>query len=390
MFEASVVYKANLEAKERIVVNQGGTSSGKTYSILQLLFTYAMITPMQVVTVVGQDIPNLKKGAYRDAKNIYNSCDDIKTRFSRPNETDRVFTCINGSVIEFSSFKDAQDAKSGKRDYLFVNEADGILWDIYWQLALRTRKKIFIDYNPSSRFWVHDNLIGKAGVKLIISDHRHNPFLSEGEHAKIEEISDTELFKVYARGKTGKITGLIFNNWDIVDKMPSTYKGRWIGLDYGFVNDPTTLVDIRLSGGELWIDELVYSCGMSNKEIASEYKEQVGGDIQIVADNAEPKSNAELKNMGLPIEGAQKGQGSINLGIDILKRYKWHVTRRSANIRKELLSYKWKVNKDGIPVNEPIDFFNHGMDAIRYVALNKLCFRPKHRRPKAKITQNIA
>lgn len=210
MFTTSIIYQANLEATESIVVNQGGTSSGKTYSIIQLLFTLAIACPMQVITVVGQDIPNLKKGAYRDAKTIYSNSKDLQQWFGKPNETDRVFTCTNGSIIEFTSYQDEQDAKSGKRDYLFVNEANGISYDIYRQLAIRTRKKIFIDYNPSASFWVHEELIGKEGVKLIISDHRHNPFLTQEQHDKIEGISDPDYWKVYARGLTGKIEGLLF------------------------------------------------------------------------------------------------------------------------------------------------------------------------------------
>lgn len=389
MFQTSVVYKANLESQKKININQGGTSSGKTFSIIQLLFTHAITKPMQVITVVGQDIPNLKKGAYRDAKSIYNSSSTLKQWFYKPNETDRIFTCSNGSVIEFSSFKDAQDAKSGKRDYLFINEADGISYDIYWQLAIRTRKKIYIDYNPTSRFWVHDNLIGKPDVKLIISDHRHNPFLSKEEHEKIEGISDVELFKVYSRGKTGQIKGVIYSKWDIVDEMPSVYKERWLGLDFGFVNDPTALVDIRLSEGELWVDELLYNTGMLNRDIANEYRNLVKSLVQIVADSAEPKSIAELSCLGLKIEPSMKGPDSIKNGIDILKRYKIHITRRSVNLRKEISNYKWKVDRNGRVLNEPVDIFNHGMDAMRYVALNKLSVRPQFKGAKYKVTQTI-
>ncbi|MCP3895888.1 MAG: terminase [Bacteroides sp.] len=381
--QTSCIYKANLESTCRVNVNQGGTSSGKTYSLIQLLFTLAVADPMQVITVVGQDVPNLKKGAYRDAKTIL-ARDEFLWSFFNVNETDRVMTGQNGSVIEFTSYKDAQDAKSGKRDYLFVNEANGISYEVYWQLAMRTRKKIFIDYNPNARFWAHENLIGREGVKLIISDHRHNPFLSKEEHDKIEGIEDEELWKVYARGKTGQIMGLIYRNWDIVDKMPDTYKQRWCGLDFGFTNDPTSLIDVRLSGGELYLDELVYSTGMLNNDIYEAYKSLCNG-ILVIADSAEPKSIAELRNLGMRIEPAIKGRDSIKNGIDILKRYKIHVTRRSINLRKELLSYKWKVDRDGSTTNKPIDSYNHGLDSCRYVALNQLLIKRQAKRPKSKL-----
>jgi phage terminase large subunit len=148
----------------------------------------------------------------RDALNIYNSSDQLKTMVKNYNKTDRIFEFHNGTLIEFKSYTDAQDAKSGKRDYLFINEANGITYDIYNELSLRTRKRVFIDYNPNSNFWVHEHLIGKKNVELIISDHRHNPFLTQPERDKIELLkeADEELWKVYARGLTGKIMGLVF------------------------------------------------------------------------------------------------------------------------------------------------------------------------------------
>lgn len=154
----------NYMSRKKVVVNQGGTSSGKTWNILDVLFVLAIQQKGIVITVVGQDIPNLKKGAYRDAKRIWSESPTYRAWFGKPNESDRIFTAANGSIIEFTSYQDEQDAKSGKRDYLFVNEANGIPYDIYWQLAIRTKYKIFLDYNPNSRFWVHDLLMGRDDV----------------------------------------------------------------------------------------------------------------------------------------------------------------------------------------------------------------------------------
>jgi predicted phage terminase large subunit-like protein len=213
-FNTTPVFEANRTSGKRIIVNQGGTSSSKTYSIIQLLALLA-IQGSCVITVAGQDIPNLKKGALRDALNEYSTNLFIKRHILNYNKSDRVFEFKNRSIIEFNSYGDEQDAKSGKRDYLFINEANGIAWEVYWQLDIRTRKKIFIDYNPTTRFWVHEKLIGRNDVDLIISDHRHNPFLTQDEHDKIESIADPEYWKVYARGKTGKIEGLLFPESDL-------------------------------------------------------------------------------------------------------------------------------------------------------------------------------
>ena len=383
----SIVFKANYDAEERIVVNQGGTSSGKTYAIVQLLFIYAIQESLQVITVVGQDIPNLKKGAYRDAKQIWSNNKELQEWFAKPNETDRLFTCKNGSIIEFTSYSNEQDAKSGKRDYLFVNEANGIPYDIYWQLENRTRKKVFIDYNPSARFWVHEKLIGKKDVKLLISDHRHNSFLSEEEHRRIESIDNPEYFKVYARGITGKMQGLVYQNWSLCDSMPDVYKKRYLGIDFGFTNDPTAIIDVRLHEGQLWVDELCYKKGMLNSDIANVLRDNdISRTIEIIADSAEPKSIRELNNMGFKLEPAIKGADSIKNGIDVLKRYKLNITRNSTNIRSELLAYTWKINRaTGDVTNEAIDAFNHALDALRYVALNKLGEKPVLKGARAKI-----
>ena len=377
--ERLYLYDLNINSDKRVLVNQGGTSSGKTYSIMQVLFELGYEEPNSIITVVGQDIPNLKVGAYRDAKTIMNSNDFVTDFYPTINEGERIIKCKNGSIIEFKSYADAQDAKSGKRDYLFVNEANGISYDIYWQLAIRTRKKVFIDYNPTARFWAHDELIGREGVELIVSYHKGNRFLSEEEHQRIESIADPELKRVYARGKTGKIEGLVLTNWEICDTLPpeEEWKMSCFGLDFGFTNDPSALEQVVLAHGELWIDEKIYSTGLTNPEIAERAKEQgVSGQQQIVADCAEPKSIRELQGCGLWVTASPKGADSIVSGLDILKRYKIHVTRHSLGILSNLRAYKWSKDKDGNTTNKPEDKNNHGIDAIRYVVLEKL---PVHR-----------
>lgn len=373
------LFRANMEAQQRVVVNQGGTSSGKTYSIMQVLFVMGIEQAGLIMTVVGQDIPNLKKGSYRDAKAILASSEVLSLWYPTINESERIIRCINGSIIEFTSYQDEQDARNGKRDVAFFNEANGISYEIFWQIYMRTRLKVFIDYNPSARFWVHEKLLGKPDVKLIISDHRKNQFLSQEQHDMIEHIDDDELWKVYARGRTGKITGLVYTNWEIVEEMPTREEWKMMayGLDWGFVNDSTALVQVVLAHGELWLDELIYEVGMTNPQIATKMKEKgITSRDEVIADSAEMKSIAELNGMGLHVIPCVKGAGSVNNGIDIVKRYRMHVTRRSRGLRKELLNYKWKVNKDGEATNEPVDAFNHSLDAVRYVCAKKLNIHP--------------
>lgn len=375
LFSVLPLFDANINSTERTVVNQGGTSSGKTYSIMQVFYVLGMQERGQVLTVVGQDIPNLKVGAYRDAKTILEKSPLLSQWWNTINEGERIIKCVNGSIIEFKSYADEQDAKSGKRDYLFINEANGISYGVYWQLSIRTRKRVFLDYNPTARFWVHDEVIGKPDTRLIISDHRRNYFLTDDEHARIEGITDKEYWKVYARGLTGKIEGLVLTNWDICEELPpmEEWKMQSFGLDFGFTNDPSALEQVVLAHGELWVNELIYSTGLTNPDIAERASEQgLTSQQQIIADCAEPKSIRELQAAGLWVTASPKGADSIINGLDILKRYKIHVTRRSMGILDNLRSYKWAKDRDGNTTNKPEDKNNHGIDALRYVALAKL------------------
>lgn len=379
------LYAANADPTPRFLVNQGGTSSGKTYCLMQRLIELSIQHPRAVITVVGQDLPNLKVGALRDTETIIGNSPWLQEWF-HVNRSEYYYRGKNDALIEFKSYKDAQDAKNGKRDYLFVNEANGITFEVFWQLAIRTRKQVFVDYNPSARFWVHDQLIGRADCKLIISDHRGNKFLTDAEHARIEGIKDRQLWEVYARGLTGKITGLIITNWDIVDELPPLDECKMAGvygLDFGYVNDPTALEEIRLAHGDLWVDEKIYETGLVNFDprhvepnIVDRMRAQgITRRDFIIADCAEQKSIVEIKNEGFWITPSLKGAGSIQLGIDILRRYKIHFTRRSVGAINEAKTYKWAVDRDGRNTNVPVDKFNHAMDAIRYVALGMLRHR---------------
>ena len=373
--QTSILFQLNYQSDAHVVVNQGGTSSGKTYAIEQVLFALACEQPKQVITIVGQDIPNLKAGAMRDAQNIVGRSPELQGMIRAFNKSDRIYEFHNGSLIEFKSYDNAQDAKSGKRDYLFINEANGITWDIYTELALRTRKRVFLDYNPNAAFWVHDQLLGQSGVQLLISDHRHNPFLDTHTRQKIESLqqTDPERWKVYARGLTGKITGLVLTNWLVCDDIPPDAKRLACGLDFGFTNDQTGLIEVYQQNGELWVNELLYQTGLTNNDVNDHIKAAgISKNTEIIADSAEPKSIEELRRLGWHIVPAKKGPDSVKNSIDILRRYRINITRNSVNLRRELGRYQWKVDSSGHPLNQPTDSWNHLIDPLRYVALNKL------------------
>lgn len=364
------LYTTNATSTKKKVVNQGGTSSAKTYTIMQILAEIAANQPNTVITVVGQDVPNLKKGAIRDYHNILGnspylqSCVVDYKNTKGYNKTERISQYKNGSIIEFNSYDNEQDAKSGKRDYLFVNEANGISYEIYFQLSIRTRVREFLDYNPTSRFWVHEKLIGKPETQLIISDHRHNRFLSKERHAEIENIDDEEYWKVYARGMTGQIKGLIYTNVKIIDSMPGIYP-TVLGLDFGY-NHKTALIETSKDANRLFWNELIYQSELTIGDLISMMRELEIGKKKIYADHAAADKIEDLRRAGFNVAKADK---DVKNGIDFVKRHQLFVTKASSGLRSEIMTYKYKTKEiNGVltTLDEPVKFKDDGVDAGRY------------------------
>ncbi len=368
-----------IDGKNKIVINQGGTYSGKTYAILDVLFIRAIKKENTVITVVGQDLPNLRRGAFRDACSIWAENHIYKKTF-KMTENVMQFKALNGSRIEFTSFGSPQDAKGAKRDYLFLNEADALPRDTVDQLMMRTNNVTYIDYNPNTRFWAHD-LMANENVTTIYSDHRHNPYLSEEKHNEIESISDENFFNVYARGKTGRVKGLIYDNWELSGFYPPAPKQKWYGIDFGFTA-PTAIVEVALYDGKLYVKELCYEPNLVASEVLNKVRTLCDLRCPIVADSASPSMIEELQRGGIRVIGAKKGADSINTGISLLQGYKICVESNSKNLKFEFENYRRKKDSGGYDLNEPVKKHDHILDAIRYVALEFLGTRKQIAKPR--------
>ena len=385
--KTTAVFEKNIKAYNdgaRLIANKGGARSSKTFSILQLLLLIAIKSPRALlISVVSESFPHLKKGCLRDF------CMILELEGMREgvdytyNRTDSIFK-IGKCSLEFFSADSPGKVHGPQRDILFINEANHIPYEVYRQLAIRTAQTIFVDWNPAAEFWFEEeNLNLKSDTVTLHSTYKDNGFLSPQQIREIESNKHNEnWWRVYGLGLTGIYEGLIYSNWAQVNDVPAVVKSAWCGLDFGFTNDPTSLIYVAFQGGELWIDELIYEQGLTNPAIANRAKGTPAKSLQIVADSSEPKSIAELRTFGLWMEDAKKGPDSILHGIEILQRYKWNVTSRSLNVIQELRNYQWKTDKQtGRQLNIPVDGFNHALDAIRYVALNKLdAAKPMRRR----------
>jgi phage terminase large subunit len=348
----------------KIIILQGGQWSGKTYGTIQKNFFDCYRYPDTVCTVVGRDVPFLKRGAVRDALHIYRETPELKKAITTYNITDRVFNFRNGSLLEFTAYEDEHDARGAKRHRLFINEADRMDWLIAWQLISRTDVQTIIDYNPTAPFWAHEKLMGLPGTKLIISDHRHNPFITERKHAEIEAIRDPELWRVYSRGLTGNLRGTIFPHWQRIDTFPNDLVEVIYGIDYGYTNDPTALVKVGYKPGQIFLDELSYAPGLSPQQIL-ETLVGAGWDGEILYSEHDVEMAAALRRLGIPVILAHKGEGSIKAGILKMRQFDVFYTNRSENLHKERAGYRWQYVGE-TPTNTPEKTPDHCIDAARY------------------------
>lgn len=351
--------------KRRLRIIQGGTSASKTFSILAYLIHLAQSNPGLVISVVSETLPHLRIGAIRDFMNIM--------RWQRYWKEDAwskslfTYTFPNESIIEFFSVDDASKAHGPRRDVLFVNEANNVSFPIYRQLAGRTRKVIIIDFNPVGSFWAHEKLMPNRKHDFLQLTYKDNEALEPSLVREIEENGkiDENYRQVYVLGNVGRNEGQIMTNWIHIDSIPPEARLMRRGLDFGYTNDPTAIIDIyEWNGGYIW-HEICYQKGMSNKQIADLILAQ-DEQVLVVGDSSEPKSIDEISGYGVMIIGAVKGADSVVNGIQVVKSHQTYITKNSTNLIKEERNYIWKMNKDGEPLNVPRDLFNHAMDAGRY------------------------
>lgn len=383
--EGTPVFEKNYDSDKRIVTNRGGTRSSKTYSLAQLavlfLFTGYVKPGLRLKKGVWSTVRKwsvtLDATVIRDFEEILN--DKELFQHIEHNKTRKTYK-YKERICEFIGIDKEQKARGAKRDVLYCNEANELTYEDFKQLNRRTQHRVYIDFNPDDEeVWINKEIEQvrqylKKDVEVIVSTYQDNTFLSPELIAEIEyeKIADPESWEVYGLGSYGKKKGIIFNNWKIVDSIPEGVTRKGLGLDFGFTNDPTAAIDVYMTDGELWVDELIYSQGLTNPMIAEKLISFGIGGAEVIADSSEPKSIQEIKSMGVNISGANKGPDSVNASIDILKRFKINVTARSTNLQKELKRYKWKTDKNGNVLNEPVDYMNHGIDALRYFALNNL------------------
>lgn len=356
--------------KKRIRAVSGGTSASKTISILVWLIDYCQSNKFKLCSVVSESYPHLEKGAMLDFENIMK--DRGYWNEDRWHQTKHTYTFETGSKIEFYSPDTYGKAHGPRRDVLFCNECNNMDYKIIDQLIVRTRSIVFLDWNPINEFWFYtDMLPNRDDIDFIILTYLDNEGLDSVSRAEIESHKNNKnWWKVYGLGELGDVEGKIYKDWVIIDEIPHEARLERKGLDFGYSNDPSALVDIYRYNGGFIIDELLFQKGLSNKQIADTI--QNSQKVLTIADSAEPKSIDEIKMYGVSILPCEKGKDSVRNGIQLVQEQKISVTKRSLNVIKEYRNYMWMTDREGKILNEPEHTFSHSMDAIRYAVVS-LC-----------------
>jgi phage terminase large subunit len=370
--------------KKKIKIIQGSTSAGKTFAILAILIDKAIKIPSLEISVVAESIPHIRRGALKDFLKIMK--DTGRFIPSHFNKTLLKYEFSNGSYIEFFSADDESKLRGARRNILYINEANNVNYDAYLQLSIRTDGDIYLDFNPTHKFYAHTELLNQPDSELVILTYKDNEGLPTDIVRQLEsyrEKAKTSSYwenwcRVYLDGEVGQVEGTIFKDYVVIDKIPNEASLIGYGLDFGFAQDPAALIAIYKYNDDIVVDEVIYQTGLLNSELSNLMKSyDVKGEI--FADSSEPKSIAELKRFGHQVKPVEKGRDSVNYGIQIIQQKHMLVTKRSINLLDEFSKYMWKKNKDGGYDNIPIDAFNHGCDALRYVAMMKLGQRKEGR-----------
>ena len=364
--DVNVVFEHLLDSKTKIVVEQGGTRSGKTFNILMyIIFHYCQKNKGKTITICRKTFPAVRSSVMRDFFEILKTHNKYDEAYH--NKSNSEYT-LDGNIVEFISVDQPQKIRGRKRDFLFINEGNELDFEDWQQLVFRTTEKIVIDYNPSDEYhWIYDKVLNRDDVEFYKTTYLDNTFLDLSIIKEIERLKETDeqYWQIYGLGEKGISKATIFNYYEVAN-IPHDAELVSYGADAGYTNDPSTLVSVYKKDHNLYIKEHLYRTMMTTSDLSTHFKQEGVGRNPIYFDAAEPRLIDELRRMGHNIQPSLKGRDSVNAGIDLLKRFKIHLVASDDNLIMEFRNYKWVTDKTGKLTNTPVDKNNHLIDAVRY------------------------
>ena len=351
---------------------QGSARSSKTYNVLIWLIVYCLSHPNTRLSIVRATLPAIKGSVLVDFKEILQRMGIYNERSL--NKSELIYTFANGSWVEFFSTDSEQKLRGRKRDILFVNEANELGFIEWQQLKMRTTRLSIIDYNPSfsDEHWICETVNQDPRTFHSVTTYLDNPFLEQTVIDEIESLREKNqsLWQVYGLGQQTVIEGLVFKHFGICETIPPHVRHRFIGMDFGFTNDPTAICEVALDGDALYIDEIAYRTQMLSSDIITTLRE-AAPKMRIISESADPRLIQEIYRAGIDIHPVKKFPGSIEAGLSKMQEYRIIITKRSTNVAKELRNYTYRQDKDGRWLNVAIDCYNHAIDAVRYVVMEQ-------------------
>jgi phage terminase large subunit len=375
VFQLTTATRKILALRKNIRLVAGGTSASKTIGILQVLIDIAQSSTLAdcqglPIDVVSETMPHMRGGAMADFENImksHNYWDD-----TRWNKTLSEYTFETGIKMHFFSADAPSKVHGPRRWILYINEGNNIPWPIADHLMVRTKSVVFVDWNPSSEFWAYQEIMQNPAYAgkydFVTLTYKDNEALDPVVVQRIEAHQNNKMWwQVYGLGQLGEIEGRIYTDWKWIDEVPHEARLVKRGLDFGYTNDPSGLLSIYQHNGGFILDEEMYQYGMVNAAIANHIKSLPDWRMLIIGDSSEPKSIAELQQLGINIIGAKKGADSINQGIQFVQGQRISATKRSTNLKREYERYIWLTDRlTGQFINKAPDVDNHLLDPLRY------------------------
>ena len=377
--KATIVANKLTDAVEKhytTISEQGSSRSGKTYNTLLWLISYVIYNKKHQfkISIVRATLPSLKGSVLYDFREIMMRIGLWDAR--RFNKTELIYTFENGSVFEFFSCDDEQKLRGRKRDILFVNEANELSFIMWQQLKMRTTQFAIIDYNPSfsDDHWICSVNQEEKTYHFITTYKDNIQNLSKVVVDEIESLKhkNPTLWQIYGEGQQAVVEGLVFPSFETINEFPLQVDNIFVGIDYGYTNDPTAIVEVGIEGENIYINEIAYQTHLLTNEIAQILKKQ---GRKVISESADPRMIDELSRAGVNIVPVQKYKGSIEAGVAKMQTMKIHITKESTNVIKEFKNYTYEKNREGKYLNTPIDMFNHAIDATRYVILTAVMTR---------------
>lgn len=367
------VYNHLHNSKKTIVINRGGTRSSKSYSLAQYMIYKLTNEQNRKILIARKTFPALKETAMMDVIKLlqdygyYNYCEHNKTDHS-------IIYKPTGTYIKFISIDNPEKIRSTGWNYAWLEEATEFSFDDYMTIKMRLSEptdsinQIYLSFNPTDAFsWIKTELVDKEDVDEIVSTYRDNPFLPKEYVIELEKMKVNKAYwKVFGEGEWGSLENIIYTNWDIVDTLPVAGETIY-GLDFGY-NNPTAIVECRITDTGIYLQQKLYRSYMTNSDLIEWIKQNLPPNSKIYCDVAEPNRIEELRRADI---NALKSDKSVKDGLDYCKRQILHILNSSTDLIKELRGYQYK-EKNGHPIDEPVPFNDHLLDAMRYALYTHL------------------